>query len=285
MARLSVLVAVQRDQVERYRAHLPKEEGIEVTTVTSEEKVRDILAAPEYAFDVMVIEASLCNVPELLRDVQRDNPALLAILVDEGADFALPGRAHDISTDPFHNDDLLKRIKRLAEERRLETLRADELAPVRSFARHIRKASGGVSKLEAAVIAVGDLGYDYAGYYAVDWSVDPPRLTVVAQRGPARVLHTIPAQQPLDGLLGWVVTNGAARIIGPNDAPGHTLVTDGVFGSAVAVPVGVNLRFGVILACRDGADAISGEDAMMLELVAAQLAAALAAEARERQKS
>ncbi len=284
MARLSVLVAVQREQAERYREHLSPQEEITIVTVTSEEKVRDILAAPEYSFDAMVIEAALCDVPALLRDVQRDHPALLTILVDEGADFAMPGRAHDISTDPFDNDDLVRRIKRLAEERRLETLRADELAPVRSFARQIRKATGGQSKQDATVRAVQELGFDYVGYFAADWLVDPPVLLTVAQVGPPRIMRTMPRQQPLEGLLGWVAQRGESKLVGPDDEINHKLVADGRFASAACVPVGINLRFGVLLACRQETGAISAQDIVMLEVVAAQLAAALAAEARESKK-
>lgn len=285
MARLSILVAVQRDRVEHYRLHLSRQENMKIVAVASEEKVRDILAAPEFAFDVLVLDATLCDTTELLRDIQRSHPALLTVLIDEGADFAMPGRAHDISTAPFENDDLVRRIKRLVEERRLETLRTDTLPPVRAFAREIRKAAGTMGKQEAAVKAIKQLEFDYVGYFSLDSTVDPPTLSATSQLGPPRVIRAMPPQQPLDGLLGWVATKGLTRVVGPDDEITHKLVSDGVYASAVCAPVGINLRFGLLLACRKDANAIGAQDVMMLELVAAQLAAALAAETRENKKS
>jgi hypothetical protein len=46
------------------------------------------------------------------------------------------------------------------------------------------------------------------------------------------------------------------------------------------VPVGTTMRFGVILACREQPDAITQQNVMMLEVVSAQLASALARQAR-----
>ncbi|MBN1286838.1 MAG: GAF domain-containing protein [Anaerolineae bacterium] len=286
MAKLSVLVAANRDNVDRYRQYLKaQQEDIRVVTVTSAEHVHEILASSDFSFDVMVADAMLGDVPQLLKDVQSEYHDLLTILVDEGADFAMPGRAHDVSTDPFNRDDLIKRIKRLVEERRLETLRADALPPVRSFARQIRKAAPGESKREAAVGAVQQLGFDYAGFFSVDWT-EPAQFTTVAQVGPPPIARAMPVTQPVEKsqLLGWVAHTGESKVIGPDDTPNYPLVADGTFASAAAVPVGINLRFGVILACRQQPNAISGQDVMMLELVAAQLAAALAAETRERKK-
>lgn len=285
MAKLSVLVAAGRDHIDRYRQYLKPHEDIRVVAVTSPEHVHEILASSDFSFDVMVADVSLGEVPDLLKTVQSKYHALLTILVDEGADFAMPGRAHDVSIDPFNKDDLLKRIKRLAEERRLETLRADALPPVRTFARQIRKAAPGESKREAAVAAVQQLGFDYAGFFSVDWT-EPAQLTAVAQVGPSAITRNIPVTQPVDDsqLLGWVARTGESTIIGPDDTPTHPLVADGTFASAAAVPVGINLRFGVVVACRQQPNAISGQDVMMLELVAAQLAAALATETRERKK-
>ena len=281
MANLSVLVAASQEKIARYQKQLTPHDDIKIVTVTEFDQVHETLASPDFVFDVMVVDASLGNVPALLGKVQRQYRALLTILVDEGADFAMPGRAHDVTTNPFGKGDLVRRIKRLVEERRLETLRADALPPVRSFARQIRNAAPGESKREAAVAAVQQLGFDYAGFFAVDWS-EPPRLTSSAQVGPPQATRMVPTQQTLAeaGLLGWVTNNGISRIVGLDDTPNHALVSKGVFASAVCVPVGMNLRFGVLLACRQQPNSISGQDVMMLELVAAQLAAALATESK-----
>jgi hypothetical protein len=285
MADLSVLVAANSDRLDRYEEYFALQENITVLTATSHDQVSEHLEDPSSRVDVLVIDAAFGEVPTLLKEVQRQYRAVIMILVDEGADFAMPGRAHDVSTDPFTQNDLVRRIKRLVEEQRLETLRADALPPVRSFARQIRKASPGESKREAAVAAVQQLGFDYAAFYSVDWT-DPPQLSLIAQVGPKQANRAVPDQAPLDtsDIIGWVADTGISQLVGPDDELSHPLIADGVFGSGACVPVGINLRFGVILACRQQPNAISAQDLMMLELVAAQLAAALAAEARERKK-
>jgi GAF domain-containing protein len=77
-----------------------------------------------------------------------------------------------------------------------------------------------------------------------------------------------------------VSQNGQSRIVGPDDQPNHPFIRQQRFHSGVCVPVGTTLRFGVILACRDQPDAISQQNVLMLELVSAQLASALAKQAR-----
>src|SRR5260221_7222323 len=191
----------------------------------------------------------------------------------------MPGRADDVSTEPFKDDDLIKKIKRLSEERRLETLHADALPPVRTFARSLSKASKGLGKQQAAVEAVKQLGYDYVAFYSVA-PTDPPSLSMGAQVGPNAITSMVPVRSDYNGLLGWVAQNGQSRIVGPGDEPNHMLVERGKFGAAACVPVGTTLRFGVVLACREAPGSIKMENVLMLELVSAQLASALAKEQR-----
>jgi hypothetical protein len=66
----------------------------------------------------------------------------------------------------------------------------------------------------------------------------------------------------------------------PGDQPGHALVENGRFGAAVCVPVGSTLRIGVMIAFREAGDTLKQENIVMVELIAAQLAAALAKEQR-----
>ncbi len=274
-----VLVAVRLPSVARYRENLSKDPKLKTTVVTSEPAAREILANPDKRTDVFVVDNGLGNVFELVKELRQTYPRLLILLVDEEADFGMPGRADDVSTEPFKEDDLIKKIKRLAEERRLETLRADALPPVRTFAKSLRKATKGLGKQQAAVEAVQELGYDYVAFYSVAPS-DPPSLSLGAQVGPNGITSMMPARSDYNGLLGWVVQNGQSRIVGPEDQPNHMLVEKGKYGAAVCVPVGSTLRFGVLLACREQPGTITQQNVLMLELVSAQLASALAKEQR-----
>ncbi len=278
-ANITVLAAVRLPSVARYRENLSKDPKLKVSVVTSESSAREILASPEKHTDVFVIDNGLGNVFELVKELRQNYPRLLILMVDEEADFGMPGRADEVSTDPFKDDDLIKKIKRLSEERRLETLRADALPPVRSFAKSLRKATKGVGKQQAAVQAVQELGYEYVAFYSISPS-DPPSLSLGAQVGPNVITSMVPARTDYNGLLGWVAQNGQSRIVGPGDEPNHMLIEKGKFGAAACVPVGTTLRFGVVLACREAPGSIKMENVLMLELVSAQLASALAKEQR-----
>ncbi len=216
-----VLAAVRIASVARYREALSKDIKLKPTVVTSEQSARDLLADADKRTDVFVIDNGLGNAYELIKDLRQNYPRLFIVLVDEDADFGMPGRADEVSTDPFANDDLVKKIKRLVQERRLETLHADALPPVRSFAKALRKAGKGLSKQQAAVEAVKELGYDYVSFYSVA-PTEPPSLSLGAQVGPNAIMSMIPMRTDYNGLLGWVVQNGQSRIVGTGryaDAP------------------------------------------------------------------
>ncbi|HLY28496.1 MAG TPA: hypothetical protein VKQ72_19270 [Aggregatilineales bacterium] len=276
---INVLAAVRLPSVARYRENLSKDSKLKVTVVTSIPSAREILANPEKRPDVFVVDNGLGEVFELVKELRQSYPRLLILLVDEEADFGMPGRADDVSTDPFREDDLIKKIKRLAEERQLETLRADALPPVRSFAKTLNKAGKGLGKQQAAVQTVKELGYDYVAFYALA-PTDPPSLSLAAQLGPNNITSMMPVRSDYSGLLGWVAQNGQSKTVGFGDEPNHTLIEKGRFGAAVCVPVGSTLRFGVVLACREQPGSIKAENVLMLELVCAQLASALAKEQR-----
>src|SRR5215813_13012109 len=230
-ANIHVLAAVRLPSVARYRENLSKDPKLKVTVVTSEPSAREILANAEKRNDVFVVDNGLGNVFELVKELRQTYPRLLILLVDEDADFGMPGRADDVSTEPFKDDDLIKKIKRLAEERRLETLRTDALPPVRTFARSLRKANKGLGKQQAAVEAVQELGYDYVAFYSVA-PTDPPTLSLGAQTGPNAITAMMPVRSDYTGLLGAVVQTGQSKIVGPSDELTHMLVEKGKYGAA-----------------------------------------------------
>ncbi len=272
-----VLAAVRLPSIVKFREGLSKDPKLKVTVVTSEEAARTALSDPTKRIDVFVVDNNLTDVYEWVKDLRQSQPRLLIILVDEEADFLMPGRADDVSTDPFKEDDLIKKIKRLAEERNLATLAADTLPAVRNFAKALRKATKVVGKQQAAVAAVKELGYDHVVFYATVPG-DPPSLTLAAQLGTGQ--GQLPIRTDYSDIMGHVVQTGQSKIIGPGDKPNHILIEKGRFGAAVIVSVGVTLRFGVLAGFREQQGSIKQENILMLELISAQLAAALAKEQR-----
>jgi hypothetical protein len=276
---IHVLVAVRLLWTARYRENLSKDPSLKLNIVTSEAAARDVLNDPNKQSDVLVIDNGLGNVFETIKELRQTHPRLLILLVDEEADFGMPGRADDVSTDPFHNDDLIRKIKRMTEDRRLETLRADALPPVRNFAKALRKANKGLGKQQAAVTAIKELGYDYVAFYQIT-PTDPPSLSIGAQVGPNPIQAMMPVRTEYSGLLGWVAQHGQSKVVNMGEEPSHLLLDKQRFGTAACVPVGSTLRFGVILACREQPGSIKADNVLMLELVSAQLASALAREQR-----
>lgn len=279
-AKINVIAAVQPQDSKRYKDGLSEEPQFEVSIVSSIEETMDRLDNLGIQTDVCVIDNTLGDVYDVVKDIRQSYPRLIIVLVDEGADFALPGRADDISTDPFTNKDLVTRIKRLNEDRRLQTLRADALPPVRQFAKAILKAEGSVSQQQAAVEAVQQLGYDYVAFYTVTKG-DNPELHLAAQIGPDDHQKIAPKNPSYNNsLMGWVAQNGQSRMVTKDDTPNHPFVERERFGHGVCIPVGTTLRFGVLVALKEASSSISSENVMMLELISAQLSSALAKDAR-----
>lgn len=275
---IRVLIAVREESVDRFRENLAKETHMKLTFTTSTDEAKAVLAA-ERQFDAFVVDNGLGKVFELIKEIRQTYSRLWVVLVDEDADFAMPGRADAASTEPFKADDLVRKIKKLAEERRLETLHADTLAPVKAFARQLAKAGKDAPKPQAAVDTARQLGYDYVAYYSVVQTT-PPSLTLIAQAGPDMAKALVPAKADYSGIVGWVAQNGKSRILNAGEELGHPLLNAGTYKVAVCTPVGNTLRFGVLFACKLAEDSITQENVMTLELISGQLAAALAKEAR-----
>src|SRR5690349_7966375 len=180
MSNVDVLVAVRREDASRYYKNLSAYKDFRVQMVSDTGDAFNILADRDQHIDVLVLDNSLGHIYEFIQELRHSYPRLFIVLVDEEADFGMPGQADEISTEPFENNDLIKRITRLMSDRQLETLRADSLPAVRSFAKELRKASGEVGKQQAAVAACKDLGYDYVAFYRLENS-NPPTVTLKAQ--------------------------------------------------------------------------------------------------------
>jgi GAF domain-containing protein len=279
-SKIHVLVAIRLQSIVQFRENLSRDPQLKAMIVTSEEEAREILADSQKRTDVFVVDNSLGGVFELIKELRQTYPRLLILLVDQEADFGMPGHADEVSVAPFEDNDLLKRIKRLTEERRLETLRADALPPVRQFAKSLRRAGPGQSKQQAAVEAIKELGYDYVAFYII-MPTTPPELKLSAQVGPSQLTGAAPQQQDYENsLIGWVAQNNQSRIVGPEDQPNHPFIKQQRFGAGACVPVGTTLRFGVLFAAREQPNAITQQNVIMLELVSAQLASALAKQTR-----
>ncbi|MAS36237.1 MAG: hypothetical protein CL610_19695 [Anaerolineaceae bacterium] len=275
---VNILVAVPRDEASRYHKNLSTNKDFSLQIVSDKNDALDTLENHDRHTDILVIDNRLGGVFDLIGDVRHSYPRLFIILVDEEADFGLPGQADEISTEPFDNNDLEKRITRLMSDRQLETLRADSLPAVRDFAKQLRKATGEYGKQQATVTACMDMDYDYVAFYRLE-SQAPLRITLKAQDGPPNVQSMAPKQASPSDIIASVAQSGHSRIGGPDDEPTHVLVKHGQMGAVVCVPVMVSgNRYGVLVACRQAANAISQENVLMLELISSQLAAAVSKE-------
>jgi len=279
LTEIHVLAAIKPGDADRYQKLLGSDSIFKLTVATNEEQMRSHLEDPMSRTDALILENSWPNSSALVKEFRKSYQNMAIILVDEDADFGMPGYADEFSATPFKNDDLSRKIKRLIQERRLETLRADALPPVRAFAKQLGNAGKGISKHQAAVEAIKSLGYDYVALYTIT-SPDPVGLTLTAQTPLAGLQNLIPTRLDENSLPGWVAKEKRSRIVGKDDRPSHPLIEKGKFGAAAAVAVGTTLRFGILMACREQAGSISPEGMMMLELIASQLAAALAKDAR-----
>ncbi len=278
MTPTDVLVVVQREDASRFYKNLSAYPDFQLQLVSDLGDALAMLADRNQHVDVLVVDNKIGHTFEFIAELRQTYPRLFIVLVDEEADFGLPGQADEISTEPFENDDLIRRITRLMSDRQLETLRADSLPAVRQFAKELRKAAGELGKQQAAVAACKDLGYAYVAFYRLE-SADPLRLALRAQDGPAPLQAVAPKQADDDDLMGWVAQNGQSRIAGPTDAPNHLFVVKNRLGAAACVPVILGgSRYGVLVACREQPGSISQENVLMLELVSAQLAAAISKE-------
>jgi hypothetical protein len=278
MPNIDVLVAVRREEASRYYKNLSAYRDFRVQLVSDVGDALNVLADKEQHVDVVVLDNGLGQIYDFIGELRQSYPRLFIVLVDEEADFGMPGQADEISTEPFNNNDLIRRISRLMSDRQLETLRADSLPAVRQFAKELRKATGELGKQQAAVGACKDLGYSYVAFYRLE-STDPFKLTLKAQDGPNPIQAAAPKQASADDLMTWVTQNGQSRIVNPPDNPNHPLVAKGRLGTGACIPVVFSgNRYGVLIAFRDQPGSITQENVLMLELITAQLAAAISKE-------
>ncbi|MBZ0276354.1 MAG: GAF domain-containing protein [Anaerolineae bacterium] len=278
MSSVDVLVAVRREEAGRYYKNLTAQKEFRVHMVSDTGDALHMLEDRDQHVDVVVLDNGLGHVFEFVSELRHSYPRLLIILVDEEADFGIPGQADEISTEPFNNNDLIRRITRLMSDRQLETLRADSLPAVRQFAKQLRRASGEMGKQQAAVAACKDLGYEYVAFYRVE-AGEPVKLALKAQDGPNPIQAVVPRTTNPDDLMTWVYQNRQSRIANPTDTPNFSLVAKGRLGCAACIPVIFSGNcYGVLLACREQPETINQENVLMLELVAAQLSAAISKE-------
>ena len=274
MAKIDVLAMVR--DLARYREKLSAYEPLDVVFVPDTGEAFVLLGKQH--FDVCVVDQQLDDTHQMIETLRSSYPRLLVILVDEEADFGLPGIADEMSTNPFEGDDLYNRVEKLMSDRRMETLRSDSLPAVRSISKQITSASGTLGKQTAAVEVCVGLDYDYTAYYQIE-SEQPITLKLRAQAGSKAIQAIAPKEASSADLMGWVAENAQTRIAGPEDRPNHPLVERGRLGAVACVPVQWSERvYGVLAVCRDRPDSIAQDHILMLEMVGTQLAMALAKE-------
>src|SRR5690606_33916890 len=210
---------------------------IRFTLVTSLAEALKQLSQHNLQIEALVLDNGLEGVYDLVSELRPNHRRLLIILIDEDADFAMPGAADEISTDPFTDDDLVRRINRLMSDRRLETLRADLMPPVRDFAKRLRKAVGETEKQEAAVSACRDLGYDYVAFYQIE-SLEPLQISRKIHDSAIPLKMDVPLQAGMDDLVSWVAKTGQSRAATSADELNHLLVRAGRFKAVACTPVG-----------------------------------------------
>lgn len=279
MADIHALLAVRPDAGQRYRDYFAAQSDFALRFAYSADETQKALLerAPAQPVDVLILDNALDRAFDFITNLRQTYPRLIVVLVDEEADFATPGQADDISTEPFNNDDLVRRIKRLMSDRQMETLRADAMPPVREFARLVRKATGETGKQQAAVMACKSMGFDYVVFYKLV-SSDPLVIEISAEDGPPAIVSIVPRRASADDIIGWVAQTGHSRTSGPSDDPTHPLVQRGRLGAVSCVAVGRANRYGVLCAFRDQPGSITQQQVMMMELISAQLAQVLARE-------
>jgi CheY-like chemotaxis protein len=266
MAHADILVTVRAKNAARYTQHFAEYPELRVRVARSLDQALDLLANHSHPVDLLVLDNSMSGVFELVADLRQLYPRLLIVLVDEDADFAMPGQADDISTDPFSDGDLVRRINRLIEDRHLETLRADSMSPLRDFVKKLRKASGEYEKLYAAVSACRELGYEYVAIYRID---ELSMVTLQADDG-APLMKAPPTK-----IIASVIQSGQSFIATPPSSSDNRV---GKLSAVACTSIGTTHRYGVLVACRTTPHTIAQQHLTLLEMVSAQLAAALAKE-------
>ncbi|MFQ3568578.1 MAG: GAF domain-containing protein [Aggregatilineales bacterium] len=273
LTQTSLLVAVRREHASRYYSALSSAGDYAIDIVSDGVDVLERLADGRRTFDVLIFDHGLQGAHELLLTLRRDYNSLLIILVDEEADFAVPGYADDISTAPFIEDDLVRRIDRLMADRRLETISVSVPPAVRSFAKQLRKARGETGKHRAALSVCRELGFDYCAFYRPDENGRFGML--IAQDGPEVLLANAPQYSTAGDIITSALQSAETQSGNAESANLHPFLEDGSLAELVCAPVGSKARHGIIVAGATQPDTIGKEQIMMLNLICAQLAAVL----------
>jgi DNA-binding NarL/FixJ family response regulator len=274
---INLVVAIPREDASRYYKNLTAHKDLNLQIVTDASAALEALTDRDPKIDMLVLSQTLTNAYALVEEVRETHPRLLIVLVDEQADFALPGQADEISTEPFSNDDLVRRINRLMSDRQLDTLRADTMPAVREFAKHLRTAVGDYGKADAAVSALRALGFDYVAFYRIE-SLAPMTITLKLQQGETNLQMGAPAEATANDIIGVVAKSGQSRSAGPQDTVSHPLVQRGRLSAVTCVPVGMTTRYGVLV-CGKLANAFTQEQVLAMELISAQFAASISKDA------
>jgi len=278
MRTIDLLALIRREDKARYEENLNAAGDVHLQVVHDPKAMNMILM--DSHVDVLVIDNALERAYAVISGLRQTYPRLIIVLIDEEADFGMPGQADELSTEPFKNNDLVKKVRRLIADRQMETVRSDTLPAVRNVAKRLRSAPGLIGKQQAGVQSCMELGYDYVAYYH-KVSDQPLLISLKAQDGPAAVQAIAPKEAAPDDLITWVISNGQSRIASPEDRPNHLLVARGRMGAVACVPCTFNgVIYGAIAAMRDRPGSINQEHVLMLELVASQVAAAMSQEIR-----
>lgn len=268
MTHADILVTVRSKNAARYEQHLAAYPELRVRITRSLDQALNVLADHNRPVDLLVLDNGMSGVFELVADLRQTYPRLMIVLVDEDADFAMPGQADDISTAPFTDDDLVRRISRLIADRHLETLRADSMSPLRDYIKRLRKAVGEGEKLQVALSACRELGFEYAAIYRLD-SLDPLELSLQAQDGKPLV------KAAPNSIVGWVARTGQSRIVTPSAKDGAPTLQRGQLSAVACASIGMTNRYGVLVVCTTAPNTIAQQQLSPLEMIGAQLAADL----------
>lgn len=273
---IRLLLFIPPADVPRYQQYFAARESFRTAYVDSVQTLQ--LALHRQPPQVLVIDNRFEHAYRLVPILQQQQPSLMIVLVDEEADFAMPGYADDISTHPLKDDDLIRRIRQLIAEREMETARASTMPLVRSITRKLRAVTGTQAKQRVIAEAVRELGYDYTACYNVT-QLKPPLLTLSVHEGPADALHLAPQSSQPDDLLTRVLETGQAHYASIGQTPTHPLVAVRRFGAVACVPCVYNgLIYGVLVVLRSQERSIDDEQLRTLELITTQYALQIARE-------
>ena len=279
MALIQVLAAVPREQAARYYTSLSASGQYELTLTSDSRDTLGLLEDRGRHFDALVLDSCLTDADSLLEDILFNLPRLIVVLVDETGDSPLRHRLRldRISASPFIDDDLERRIARLLSDSQLETMPANTMLPVRELARKLRTEDEPGDRFRVAVEACQGLGYPYTAFYRVEQQ-DPPLLKLAAQQGQRSFDALVPLHAESHHVIARVAMTGESLILERSNAEDYPPVAQGALGSVAMVAAGRAACFGVLVAGREDPDGINAQNVAVLELVAAQLAAAIARE-------